>query len=184
MRLINTETLEMHEFLLAHVPRYAILSHRWQEEEVSFKQYSKRHKYPEIQQFKGLAKIEQFCRIAREREMQWAWIDTFCIDSRSSAELSEAINSMWQWYADAAERYIYLCDVHMQDDFLKVLAQVERSEWFIRGWTLQELIAPRYRIFFTSNWAEIGFIKYFQYTFRPLSLAHRRSRCVACWAAA
>ncbi|KAI7158020.1 hypothetical protein KC349_g5185 [Hortaea werneckii] len=97
MRLINTETLEMHEFLPAHIPRYAILSHRWQDEEVSFKQYSKRHKYAEIRQLKGFAKIEQFCRIARERQMEWAWIDTCCIDSRSSAELSEAINSMWQW---------------------------------------------------------------------------------------
>ncbi|GAB1732387.1 hypothetical protein NU195Hw_g1365t1 [Hortaea werneckii] len=97
MRLINTKTLEMHEFLPADIPRYAILSHRWQEEEASFKQYSKRHKYPKIQQLKGFAKIEQFCRIARERQMKWAWIDTCCIDSRSSAELSEAINSMWQW---------------------------------------------------------------------------------------
>ncbi|RMY70849.1 hypothetical protein D0863_05529 [Hortaea werneckii] len=159
MRLINTETLEMHEFLPADIPRYAILSHRWQEEEVSFKQYTKRHKYPEVQQLKGFAKIEQFCRIARERQMQWAWIDTCCIDSRSSAELSEAINSMWRWYEDAEECYIYLCDVHMQDDFSDLLAQVERSEWFTRGWTLQELIAPGYRVFFTSRWAEIGNIK-------------------------
>ncbi|KAI6914233.1 hypothetical protein KC318_g894 [Hortaea werneckii] len=159
MRLINTETLEMHEFLPARIPRYAILSHRWQKEEVSFKQYGKRHKYLETQQLKGFAKIEQFCRIARERQMKWAWIDTCCIDSRSSAELSEAINSMWQWYVDATECYIYLCDVHMQDNILDVLAQVGRSEWFTRGWTLQELIAPRYRVFFTSTWAQIGAIK-------------------------
>ncbi|GAB1739822.1 hypothetical protein NU219Hw_g4757t1 [Hortaea werneckii] len=137
MRLINTETLEMHEFLPAYISQYAVLLHRWQEEEVSFKQYSKRHKCSEIQQLKGFAKIEQFCRIAREREMQWAWIDTCCIDSRSSAELSEAINSMWQWYTDAAECYIYLdagrsvvylaedqrgelelCDFHVGQDYL------------------------------------------------------------------
>ncbi|KAI6859333.1 hypothetical protein KC319_g80 [Hortaea werneckii] len=159
MRLINTETLEMHEFLPAHIPRYAILSHRWQEEEVSFKQYTKRQKYPEIQRLKGFAKIEQFCRIARERRKEWAWIDTCCIDSRSSAELSEAINSMWRWYNDAAECYIYLCDVHMKDDFSDVLAQVERSEWFTRGWTLQELLAPRFRVLFTAKWVKIGFVK-------------------------
>ncbi|KAI6823709.1 hypothetical protein KC340_g994 [Hortaea werneckii] len=162
MRLINTETLDMREFLPAYIPRYAILSHRWQEEEVSFKQYIKRHKYPEIQQLKGFAKIVQLCRIARERQMEWAWIDTCCIDSRSSAELSEAINSMWQWYADADECYIYLCDVHMQDDFSDVLAQVEKSEWFTRGWTLQELIAPRYRVFFTSAWMAIGVVSLWQ----------------------
>lgn len=160
MRLINTETLEMHEFLPAYIPRYAILSHRWQEEEVSFKQYTKRHKYSEIQQLKGFAKVEQFCRIARERQMEWAWIDTCCIDSRNSAELSEAINSMWRWYAGAAECYIYLCDVHMQDDCSDVLAQVERSEWFTRGWTLQELIAPRYRVFFSSTWMKLGLIQF------------------------
>ncbi|KAI7232820.1 hypothetical protein KC330_g5700 [Hortaea werneckii] len=156
MRLIDTETLEMHEFLPAYIPPYAILSHRWQEEDVSFKQYTKRHKYPEVQQLKGFPKIEQFCRIARERQMEWAWIDTCCIDSRSSAELSEAINSMWRWHAGAAECYIYLCDVHMRDDFSNVLAQVEQSEWFTRGWTLQELIVPRYRVFFHQRGWMLG----------------------------
>ncbi|KAI6881403.1 hypothetical protein KC360_g5392 [Hortaea werneckii] len=158
MRLINTKTLETHEFLPAYIPRYAILSHRWQEEEVSFKQYSKRHKYPEIQRLRGFTEIEQFCRIARERQTEWAWIDTCCIDSRSSAELSEAINSMWRWYKGAAECYVYLCDVHTQELSSDVLAQVEKSEWFTRGWTLQELIAPGYRVFFTSEWNDIGTI--------------------------
>lgn len=158
MRLLNTKTLDIHEFLPDDIPRYAILSHRWQKEEVSFKQYTKRHKYPKIKRLKGFTKIEGFCRIARERRMEWAWIDTCCIDSRSSAEVSEAINSMWRWYEDADECYIYLCDVHMEDDNLNVLAQVEISEWFDRGWTLQELIAPYCRVFYSSAWKKIGHI--------------------------
>lgn len=90
MRLINTATLTLHDFTGAHVPKYAILSHHWTDEEVSFKEFAKGRS----QEKKGYRKILQFCEFLRQWERDWAWVDTVCIDKRSSAELSEAINSM------------------------------------------------------------------------------------------
>ena len=45
-----------------------------------------------------------------------AWIDTCCIDKSSSAELSEAINSMYTWYEVAQVCYAYLEDVLVEQD--------------------------------------------------------------------
>ena len=77
------------------------------------------------------------------------WVDTCCIDKTNSAELSEAINSMFKWYQNATECYVYLLDV----DGLQDLAA---SRWFTRGWRLQERIAPESAVFFNKDWVEIG----------------------------
>ncbi|KAG8532321.1 uncharacterized protein KY384_003962 [Bacidia gigantensis] len=90
MRLISTADLSLHEFLGEKIPSYAILSHTWGEEEVSYKQFKKlqdRH-------LAGYEKIEKCCAIALEKGLQYAWVDTCCIDKSSSAELTEAINSI------------------------------------------------------------------------------------------
>jgi hypothetical protein len=39
MRLLNTETLQLKEFSQELFPQYAILSHRWGDEEVSFQDF-------------------------------------------------------------------------------------------------------------------------------------------------
>ncbi|RSL45479.1 hypothetical protein CEP54_014253 [Fusarium duplospermum] len=79
------------------------------------------------------------------------------LDKEDSAELSEAINSMYQWYRDSTICYAYLEDVEMEDwDNSMSLQYFTKSRWFTRGWTLQELIAPRTVEFYTSGWAEIG----------------------------
>jgi len=88
MRLIDTKTLRIQEFLESYVPEYVILSHTWGDNEVS------------LQQFQGGMindKITQFCSIASRDGFNYAWVDTCCIDKTSSAELSEAINSMYKW---------------------------------------------------------------------------------------
>ena len=87
--------------------------------------------------------------------MQWAWIDTCCIDKRSSAELSEAINSMYAWYRRSAECVVYLADVSFDpssDDPAALEAALQQSVWFTRGWTLQELLAPKMKVFCNANW--------------------------------
>ncbi|RYP03915.1 hypothetical protein DL765_010366 [Monosporascus sp. GIB2] len=76
-----------------------------------------------------------------------------CIDKSSSAELSEAINSMFKWYEKAAVCYAYLSDVSSLNNVESALAA---SRWFKRGWTLQELIAPKKMDFFTADWSYIG----------------------------
>lgn len=101
----------------------------------------------------GYAKIDACCAQARSDGWEYAWIDSCCIDKSSSAELSEAINSMFKWYENAEIGYAYLSDVDAEDEIPK---QLENSAWFTRGWTLQELLAPGTLVFFDRYWVEIG----------------------------
>ncbi|KAE8333834.1 ankyrin repeat-containing domain protein [Aspergillus sergii] len=80
---------------------------------------------------------------------EYTWIDTCCIDKTSSAELSEAINSMFRYYQASSACYAFLSDVPSKKSFAE-------SKWFTREWTLQEMIAPATVIFFDENWEELG----------------------------
>src|SRR5438034_11394513 len=106
MRLINVETYELHEFFGEKIPKYAILSHTWGDEEVSFRDMQMLNDNTITKQ--GFQKIDYTCRQAKVDKLDWVWVDTCCIDKTSSAELTEAINSMYAWYKDSAECYAYL----------------------------------------------------------------------------
>ncbi|EIW61117.1 uncharacterized protein TRAVEDRAFT_87287, partial [Trametes versicolor FP-101664 SS1] len=101
-------------------------------------------------------KIKDACRVARNAGYQLIWIDSGCIDKSSSAELAEAINSMFELYRLADVCYVYLADVPDGDDPRGVDSQFQQSRWHARGWTLQELIAPKNVVFLTQNWAFLG----------------------------
>jgi len=150
MRLLNVDTLELEEYFGDHVPYYAILSHTWQQgEEISFVELAT----PEKAQNKaGWKKIHYTCKQAKQHGLQFVWVDTCCIDKRSSAELSEAINSMFAWYTKAQICYVYMSDVSKRDFDTTFPA----SRWFTRGWTLQELLAPSNVIFYDKEWKELG----------------------------
>ncbi|KAI1337202.1 heterokaryon incompatibility protein-domain-containing protein [Xylariaceae sp. FL0016] len=107
MRLINVESHELHEFFGSDIPAYAILSHTWGDEEVTFQDMQTNKAHTKM----GYEKIWLTCEQARYNNLKWAWVDTCCIDKASSAELSEAINSMYQWYAKSKVCYAYLSDV-------------------------------------------------------------------------
>jgi hypothetical protein len=150
MRLLNTTSLELEEFFDDSIPPYAILSHRWEGDEVLFQHMQDSSALNK----KGYAKIKQCCDIAVIDGLGFAWVDTCCIDKSSSAELTEAINSMYRWYQNAAVCYAYLFDVGSkktseQGDFSK-------SSWWTRGWTLQELIVPSQVEFYNSTWDILG----------------------------
>ncbi|KAF2786559.1 HET-domain-containing protein [Melanomma pulvis-pyrius CBS 109.77] len=149
MRLINCSTLELEEFFGSQIPPYSILSHTWETHEISHQDY-----YPleELQQKKGSEKILKTCEVVLRHGHRYVWIDTCCIDKRSSAELTEAINSMYKWYSMAQRCYIYLSDHDSEDE----ISEFGRSRWFTRCWTLQEMIAPTYAYFFDKNWKYIG----------------------------
>ncbi|KAJ0154261.1 Vegetative incompatibility protein HET-E-1 [Colletotrichum tanaceti] len=148
MKLLNCSTLGIEEFFGSSIPEsYVVLSHRWESDEVTYQDVMNSART--LGQRSGWAKIRETCRIARERGHDYAWIDTCCIDKTSSAELSEAINSMFKWYANAAVCYVYLSDVGTNQPFAESL-------WFTRGWTLQELVAPRELLFFDKDWDLIG----------------------------
>ncbi|KAI2618181.1 heterokaryon incompatibility protein-domain-containing protein [Hypoxylon sp. NC1633] len=158
MRLLHSGSGEMKEFVsYASVPPYAILSHTWGDEEVSFQDWE-REPWPEIQKRKGFRKIEYCCQQAARDRIEWVWVDTCCIDKRSSAELTESINSMFRWYRDAVVCYAYLIDVHASASAIRTVIESElaASRWFARGWTLQELLAPATVIFFSSSWQRVG----------------------------
>jgi hypothetical protein len=156
MWLINTDTLKLESFQECPADTYAILSHTWgtEAEELSFDEF----RVGEGREKFGFQKIQKCCKQAQQDGLRYAWADTCCIDKRSSSELSEAINSMFSWYARAKICYVYLADV-CHTDPLNVrdnLQSFSRSRWFTRGWTLQELIAPRIVSFYAQDWTWIG----------------------------
>lgn len=159
MRLLHTQTLELEEFLENATPAYAILSHTWEQEEVTYQDMQG----PVGKQKAGYTKIRRCCEQAAQDGYEYVWIDTCCIDKGSSAELSEAINSMYVWYKNAKTCYAYLADVEPIDKPLPELLHLSRSKesfkkskWFTRGWTLQELIAPAKVEFYARDWVSFG----------------------------
>ncbi|RDX41401.1 HET-domain-containing protein [Lentinus brumalis] len=158
MRLLNTRTFVVQEFHdESDLPPYAILSHVWgnPEGEVT---YADMKDLKQARKRTGWHKVEAFCALARQNDLDWAWDDTCCIDKSSSAELSQAINSMYAWYSEAHVCYAYLFDV---EDPGKANPMAEessfyRSRWFQRGWTLQELIAPKVVNLYSKSWKPLG----------------------------
>ncbi|KAK5164261.1 uncharacterized protein LTR77_009955 [Saxophila tyrrhenica] len=177
MRLLNIHTLELEEFFEQNIPPYFILSHRWQGKEVTYKDFVKGRCSRDSP---GYRKILECCNFVKEfhnsryirsfqehpegalrdamhrDKLQWVWIDTCCIDKRSSAELSEAINSMFAWYQNAVVCIAYLSDVYsLTGSGSKAF---KNSEWFRRGWTLQELLAPSVVVFCDVRWEVLGYL--------------------------
>jgi hypothetical protein len=150
MRLLNSTTLELEEFFDNRTPKYAILSHRWLDDEVSLKDMQNGTATRKA----GYAKLKLCCDQAAKDGLQYAWVDTCCIDKTSSAELTEAINSMYRWYKNAEVCYAYLSDV--QSSEVSGNSGFEESAWFTRGWTLQELIAPANVEFYNCTWHKLG----------------------------
>lgn len=145
MRLLNSRTRVLEVFADA-VPKYAILSHTWEEEEVCYCDFND----PNIDHISmtGWYKIEKSCEQALLDGLEYVWIDTVCIDKSSSAELSEAINSMFAWYRNSTLCYAYLSDLPT--------VKLGESRWVTRGWTLQELIAPKTVKFYDDRWTFNG----------------------------
>ncbi|KAL8895365.1 MAG: hypothetical protein Q9192_003680 [Flavoplaca navasiana] len=105
----------------------------------------------------GFSKIKNSCDLALRDGYDYVWVDTCCINKESSAELSEAINSMFRWYKRAAICYAYLSDVDINNvNETSVEHQFQQSQWFTRGWTLQELLAPDDVVFCDCNWLPLG----------------------------
>lgn len=165
MRLINVDTLELSSFTDDYeAPPYVILSHCWGDDEVTLQDVLTRPQH-ELKYKKGWTKIAHFClRVKQDTYLtgnvkcSWVWVDTCCIDKTSSAELSEAINSMFRWYQKAICCFVWLPDVDgaYKDGKVTPLEDFDRSRWFTRGWTLQELLAPQHVYFYDKHWRLLG----------------------------
>lgn len=162
MRLLkigNRRELSLTDDLLEDIPPYAILSHTWgpDKEEVTFKDITDGSGRDKA----GYVKINFCANQARQHELGFIWVDTACIDKTNQVELSEAIVSMYRWYANATKCYVFLSDVSgCKRDSARNVQQWEpalrKSRWFTRGWTLQELLAPQVVEFYSREGVRLG----------------------------
>ncbi|KAI1361371.1 HET-domain-containing protein [Xylaria arbuscula] len=163
MYLLETTTFELRSSLQPTFTQegYAILSHRWVGPEITFDQLKGKtsglhagnasDRTPQVDKIRGAA------RTARHLGLKWIWIDSCCIDRANAVEQTESINSMFKWYRDAKVCITYLSDVQKQEpQRFDSLEREEPSIWFSRGWTLQELLAPRDIRFYDKDWKFIG----------------------------
>ncbi|KAI0410771.1 vegetative incompatibility protein HET-E-1 [Xylaria grammica] len=161
--------------LHSNIPPYAILSHRWGSDEVTFQELHdgtglSKHGYDKI----------RFCGEQAQRDgLSHFWVDTCCIDKKNAVELQTAITSMFRWYQNAKRCYVYLDDVsypasqstgHLEEPPAKKRKHMDttvpteplchsafrKSLWFTRGWTLQELLAPTSVDFFSREHTLLG----------------------------
>ncbi|KAK7961985.1 uncharacterized protein PG986_002810 [Apiospora aurea] len=187
MRLIAVKSFAIKYFAGDETPPYVILSHTWGPNEVTLQDmqaefggeddgYNHAHARPtnRASRKEGFRKIKYTCEQAAKEGLEWAWVDTCCIDKSSSAELSEAINSMYRWYNKAKTCYAYLADVTLDERAMRepdlpttanerptgketaIYQAIRRSRWITRGWTLQELLAPNDIEFYNARWSRIG----------------------------
>ena len=184
MRLLSANTdgsFSLTEFDDSYLPGYAILSHTWEQDdqEVSYQNVTRniaRHK-------RGWKKL-RFCQDQADKNgLRYFWVDSCCIDKRDARELSIAINSMFRWYNLAAKCFVYLADVSKPKSHDPAASSWKRffvyrtdvseskshdssastweegfmqSRWWKRGWTLQELLAPRSVEFFSKECESLG----------------------------
>ena len=163
MWLLDTNTAQLHFFTSPEAVGggYAILSHCWDSSgEQTFQEIqsiARRCAMLRLSPRRFVAKkIRRFCELAEENGYRWAWCDTCCIDKTSSADLSEAINSMFRYYSLAQVCYAYLADVSRGCTLDDATGEFYYSRWHARGWTLQELVAPRVVVFLAADWSTLA----------------------------
>lgn len=139
MRLLDCKKLKLEEFYDSEIPAYAILSHTWEKgQEVTYQDLQTLERagstpLPSTDAVKaikaktGYDKIVRCAELALADNWPFVWIDTCCIDKTSSSELSEAINSMYQWYTNSAVCYAYLADVFQNTGHIE--DQLYDSRW-------------------------------------------------------
>ncbi|KAG1795192.1 heterokaryon incompatibility protein-domain-containing protein [Suillus plorans] len=140
--------LEEKQYILKVVKpffEYTMLSHRWEGDEPGFRDIPQEGVY--TLSTSRFDKVRNLCDKARSRGFRWTWIDTCCIDQGSSAEVQKSISSMFSWYRGSALTIIYLSDVVESSNQALLL-----SEWFRRGWTLQELLAAKVIRLYKKDW--------------------------------
>ncbi|RYN17037.1 hypothetical protein AA0119_g11495 [Alternaria tenuissima] len=141
------------------IPPYAILSHTWKEgQEVTFADLQDLDNAVDVetQSKEGYRKIRFCAQQAKRDGLDYFWVDTCCIDKANNTELSRAINSMFRWYQNAKRCYVFLSDVANDTSDIDSKSALKQSRWFKRGWTLQELLAPRSVEFFSKEGERLG----------------------------
>ncbi|EXJ92512.1 hypothetical protein A1O3_01064 [Capronia epimyces CBS 606.96] len=162
MRLLQSDShgrLSLTRNLIEDIPSYSILSHTWgtDDDEVTLADLENGSGKSK----KGYNKLRFIEQQSKKDGLQYFWVDTCCIDKANHTELAEAIVSMFQWYKRAVRCYVYLSDVSSRKRDSEQNGRVwesafRKSKWFTRGWTLQELIAPRQVEFYSRDGDLLG----------------------------
>jgi len=169
MRLLHIKSDGQLEFTkdiirVEKIPPYAILSHTWGEQEVLYNDLKsfRTEEAVDPKKREGWDKIQFCAQQARRDGLAHFWVDTCCIDKANNTELAEAINSMFRWYQNSSRCYVFLPDVEGKSSTEEGnpssawKAAFRASRWFTRGWTLQELLAPRSVEFFARDGTRLG----------------------------
>jgi hypothetical protein len=160
LKLNNAGHFSLVWFPKDKLPPYAILSHTWgtgEDDEVTFRDLIA----GTGDNKSGFQKL-RFCgNQAKANDLHYFWVDTCCIDKSNNNELTTAINSMFRWYQNAARCYVYLSDVSVhawdgQSRHTEWESAFRNSRWFTRGWTLQELLAPKVVEFYSRDHVRLG----------------------------
>ncbi|KAK5711031.1 hypothetical protein LTR15_012677 [Elasticomyces elasticus] len=134
MRLLELRSLRLHDFLDVDIPPYAILSHRWGRHELTYRDWQKGNNLCGP----GYEKITRFCALARERPLnkflQWGF-------------KSDEVKIEWGWVDT-------ICID--KSSSAELSESINSIDWFNRGWTLQELLAPCHVLFCDSTWRIFG----------------------------
>ncbi|KAF9472408.1 hypothetical protein BDN70DRAFT_970958, partial [Pholiota conissans] len=151
MNLYSQQTdKELVESIIVSHTKYAILSHKWLRGtpgEITYNHWIKGSLDPESA---GYRKLVSFCKTAwKDYGITLAWMDTICINKDSSSELDESIRSMYAWYERAEICIIYLSET-------QTITDIQHDTWFTRGWTLQELLAPKTFKFYSYEWIQLA----------------------------
>ncbi|ETN44126.1 uncharacterized protein HMPREF1541_10676 [Cyphellophora europaea CBS 101466] len=161
MRLVKHDghgSFDLTKDLFDDIPPYAVLSHTWgeDEDEVTFDDLEKGTAASKS----GFEKLQFCAKQAADDHLEHFWVDTCCINKTDSTEVTYAITSMFRWYRDAAMCYVYLSDVtaSTQDSAndQDCWELFRKSRWFTRGWTLQELLAPKFVKFYSREGIFLG----------------------------
>jgi hypothetical protein len=142
------------------IPPYAILSHTWGrtgDDEVTYNDLIN----GTGENKRGFQKLRFYGNQAKHDDLHYFWVDTCCINKSDNNELTTAINSMFQWYYNAERCYVYLSDVSVRSQDSESVhvdwySAFCNSRWLTRGWTLQELLAPRLVEFYSRDLIRLG----------------------------
>ncbi|KIK82164.1 hypothetical protein PAXRUDRAFT_726338 [Paxillus rubicundulus Ve08.2h10] len=128
----------------------AIFSHRWRGRDPGFYQMlNQSHGMNTPPTGQGYEKLLRSCEKAMsDYGCRYVWSDTCCINKYSNAELEGRIRVMYQWYKYVSVSIVHLARSSSVKDFPNV-------SWFTRGWTSQELPAPRKMRFYGRDWTPI-----------------------------
>lgn len=149
MRLLKVDTQELKEIFGSEIPDYSILSHCWGSDEVTFQDLA----IPGWRDKSGAKKINFACKQSERDDLEYVWVDTCCIDKTSSAELSEAISSMYNWYHNARICYVYLEDVDGSQISAFIKSSDQKTPLFMHNITNNDMWEPeRVPTGFPSQW--------------------------------